>query len=215
MGGAAFGPDGAFPPGRRGVLEVMTESGTPLGFPDRIETDRLVLLKPRPGDAEAIFERYAQDCSVTQYLSWRPHTDIEETRDFLEGCLTRWERGSDFDWVITMRGKDTCIGMAALRIRDSRAELGYVLAWPFWGKGIMTEAVRALASLAFARPDISRVWAVCDVENAASARVLEKAGLVREGILHRWASHPNVSPEPRDCLCYAKGKDSYKCKVES
>jgi len=41
------------------------------------------------------------------------------------------------------------------------------------------------------------------VENLASARVLEKAGMHREGMLRRWSVHPNVSPEPRDCLCYA------------
>jgi [ribosomal protein S5]-alanine N-acetyltransferase len=50
------------------------------------------------------------------------------------------------------------------------------------------------------------VWAVCDVENAASARVLEKAGMRREGVLRRWAMHPNMGEEPRDSFCYAKVK---------
>ncbi|MGH6943752.1 MAG: GNAT family N-acetyltransferase, partial [Geminicoccaceae bacterium] len=80
----------------------------------------------------------------------------------------------------------------------------YVLARPFWGRGYMTEAVRALIRAALADPWIFRVWAFCDVENLASARVMEKAGMSFEGRLRRWTVHPNVGPEPRDVLCYAK-----------
>ena len=47
------------------------------------------------------------------------------------------------------------------------------------------------------------VWATCDVDNLASARVLEKAGFEREGRLHNWIVHPNIGPEPRDCYVYA------------
>ena len=50
---------------------------------------------------------------------------------------------------------------------------------------------------------IHRVWAVCDVENRGSARVLEKVGMQREAILRKWLVHPNISPIPRDCYCYA------------
>ncbi len=67
----------------------------------------------------------------------------------------------------------------------------------------MTEAVRAVIAWVFAQPGIYRVWAVCDVENLASARVLEKAGMHLEGILRRWLIHSNVSVEPRDCFCYS------------
>lgn len=45
---------------------------------------------------------------------------------------------------------------------------------------------------------------VCDVDNPASARVMEKAGMTREGILRRWHIAPNISPEPRDCIVCAK-----------
>jgi RimJ/RimL family protein N-acetyltransferase len=86
--------------------------------------------------------------------------------------------------------------------------LGYVLGRKFWGQGYMTEAVRAVVDYALAEPEVFRVWAVCDVENAASARVLEKAGMRREGILRRWSMHPNISDEPRDSLCYARVKEA-------
>jgi ribosomal-protein-alanine N-acetyltransferase len=51
--------------------------------------------------------------------------------------------------------------------------------------------------------EIYRVWAVCDVDNVSSARLLESVGMQFEGKLRRWLVHPNVSAAPRDCLCYA------------
>jgi len=50
---------------------------------------------------------------------------------------------------------------------------------------------------------IYRVWATCDVDNVASARLLERVGMEREGVLRRWLVHPNLSEAPRDCLCYS------------
>jgi RimJ/RimL family protein N-acetyltransferase len=67
----------------------------------------------------------------------------------------------------------------------------------------MTEAARAVVDWALGQPGIYRVWAVCDVENAASTRVLEKVGMQREGVLRRWIIHPGVDAVPRDCYCYA------------
>ncbi len=68
----------------------------------------------------------------------------------------------------------------------------------------MTEALRAVIDYAFRDPRVYRVWAVCDAENVASARVLEKAGMSFEGVLRRYGIHPNISPEPRDARCYAR-----------
>ena len=65
------------------------------------------------------------------------------------------------------------------------------------------EALRPIVEWSLAQPGIFRVWALCDVDNAASARVLEKVGMRREGLLRRNTMHPNVSDEPRDSYCYA------------
>jgi RimJ/RimL family protein N-acetyltransferase len=64
------------------------------------------------------------------------------------------------------------------------AEVGYWLGVEFWGRGIATAAVRELTRLAFTRhPDLRRLYAIPYATNAASARVLEKAGYTREGTL--------------------------------
>jgi [ribosomal protein S5]-alanine N-acetyltransferase len=67
----------------------------------------------------------------------------------------------------------------------------------------MPEALVEVALWAMRQQGIWRIGAYCDVENRASAHVMEKAGLQREGILRRWIIHPNVSAEPRDCFSYA------------
>jgi len=153
-------------------------------------------------DAEAIFETYAQDADVTRFLTWRPHRTIGETRDFLQSRLDAWRKRSGFTWAITLRDQ-TLIGGIALRIYGRKADVGYVIARPFWNQGYASEALQAIVDWALAQPEIFRVWAVCDIDNVASARVLEKVGMQREGVLHSWIMHPNLSDKPRDCLCYA------------
>jgi RimJ/RimL family protein N-acetyltransferase len=67
----------------------------------------------------------------------------------------------------------------------------------------MAEAVRPVVAWLLSQPEIYRVWAFCDLENTGSARVLEKVGMQREGVLRRWAVHPNVGDTPRDCVCFS------------
>jgi RimJ/RimL family protein N-acetyltransferase len=62
----------------------------------------------------------------------------------------------------------------------------------------------AAVAWAEAQVGLTRIWAYCDVDNPASGRVMEKAGLSFEGIRERFAVHPNISAEPRDCRCYGK-----------
>jgi RimJ/RimL family protein N-acetyltransferase len=171
--------------------------------PEHIETDRLILRPPALADAESIFQTYAQDPEVTRYLTWRPHTSITETLEFLSGCLAAWQGAQRFPYVVTLKGADSAIGMIEIRLDSFKAEVGYGMGRAYWGKGYMTEALRALITWALAQPRIYRVWAICDVDNLASARVLEKAGMQREGLLRREIIHPNISAEPRDCYLYA------------
>jgi RimJ/RimL family protein N-acetyltransferase len=177
--------------------------------PTHIETARLILRKPVVADTPLIYEAYANDAEVTRYLTWRPHRTLADGEEPAAHRLAAWESGEYFCWVITRRKEDggELIGMISIRPDAWRVDLGYVLGRKFWGRGYMTEAVRAVVDYALAEPEVFRVWAVCDVENEASARVLEKAGMRREGVLRRWAVHPNISDEPRDSLCYARVKE--------
>jgi ribosomal-protein-alanine N-acetyltransferase len=174
--------------------------------PETLETARLQLRKPRMEDAEIIFEQYAQDPEVTRFLTWRPHESIDVTRTFLQRCLFVWEQGSAFPMSIVRREDGHMMGMVEMRIDGHKAEFGYGIARHYWGQGYMSEAVRALVEWALNQPQIYRVGAICDIENAGSARVMEKAGMQREGILRRWIYHPNRSDEPRDVYVYSMVK---------
>jgi RimJ/RimL family protein N-acetyltransferase len=168
-----------------------------------VRTDRLVLRPPEPADAVAIFQAYAQDPEVTRYLTWRPHRSLAETRKVIGNAMAGWSGGTRFSWVITRVEDGSVLGMLSVRVEGHMAVVGYVLARSAWGNGYMPEAVRGIIEMLWARPAMFRIWAVCDVDNVASARVLEKAGMLREGRLARFIVHPNLSDEPRDVYCYA------------
>ena len=171
--------------------------------PEMFETTRLILRLPTMDDAEQIFEKYAQDTDVSKYLFWRPHENIETTKQFLSRCIQCWKGGTAFPWVITRKEDNTMLGMIEMRIDGFRADFGYGIARQYWGNGYTTEAVKVVIHWALEQTSIYRVWAICDIENRASARVLEKAGLQKEGVLRRYTIHPNISSEPRDCYCYS------------
>lgn len=171
--------------------------------PEIFETARLELRPPTVKDAQDIFESYAHDKVVTRYLHWEAHDSIEKTRTFLKRCVTVWQAGTAFPWVMVLKESGHIIGMIEMRQDGHRADLGYVLAREYWDQGYASEAAQLVADWTIAQPDIYRVWAVCDVDNHASARVLEKIGMQREGILRRWLFHPNVDKHPRDCIVYS------------
>lgn len=171
--------------------------------PEQFETERLILRKPRMDDAPAIFSAYAQDPEVTRYMTWRPHKNVEETYRICELMLKLWDNGEAYSYAITFKNSDSVIGMIAMHPEGFKVGIGYVLARPHWGKGYITEAVLAVTNWLLAQPDIYRVFATCDVENLASARVMEKVGMQREGSLRKYIVHPNISDEPRDSYIYA------------
>lgn len=171
--------------------------------PETFTTKRLLLRLPRVSDAKAIFCNYAQDSEATRYLVWRPYTDIRDTETFLKHCEMVWRENLEFPWAITLQENDDVIGMVGLRINDFKADVGYVIGPSWWSQGYATEAVQPVVDWALSQPTIFRVWAMVDVDNPASARVLEKVGMKREGVLRRSSLHPNVSDEPRDSYCYA------------
>ncbi|MBD2095311.1 GNAT family N-acetyltransferase [Trichocoleus sp. FACHB-591] len=172
-------------------------------LPKSLYTERLLLRPPRLEDANAIFQTYAQDPEVTRYLIWQPHQSITETQAFLTECLAAWHQGDRFPWIMTRAEDGQLLGMIELRLEGHRAEVGYVLARQFWGQGYVTEALRAVLKAGLALPQLYRIEAQCDVENIASARVMEKAGMMQEGVLRRFMILQNLSQEPRDVYSYA------------
>jgi len=171
--------------------------------PEQMDTERLILRKPKLEDSIHVFEGWAQDADVTRFLTWHPYQRVEQVAEFIRRCIVDWEKGWRFPFILSIKENRKVAGMIDPRVEGHRLGIGYALARPHWGKGYMTEATRAIIDWAFQQKDIYRVYAVTDVENTGSQRVLEKAGMNREGLLRRYIVHPNISDEPRDCYMYA------------
>lgn len=133
-----------------------------------------------------------------------PYTE-EDGRAFISAMLTA-EQNDTFAFAVTADGK-VAGSIGAFRqgnIHSRTAELGYYLAEEYWGKGIMTLAVKQLCDYVFSHSDILRIYAEPFAHNAASRRVLEKAGFSLEGILRH-----NAVKDGRvvDMAMYSRLKD--------
>jgi RimJ/RimL family protein N-acetyltransferase len=171
--------------------------------PETFDLRRIRLRRPRLSDAEAIFE-YGSDPEVARYADWPIRSTLDQILESLRQRSESWEKGVEFYWVITLPIKDRAIGGVSCCVVQHSVEFGFLLNRRYWRNGYATDASQAIVEWAFSVPTIWRVWATCDTENLASARVLEKAGLSREGTLRRWVVRPNLSSEPRDAFIYSK-----------
>ncbi len=151
-----------------------------------LETGRLLLRKMRLDDAEAMFA-YASDPEVTRYVLWETHRSIEDSESFLGFATEGYRRGDFGGWGVVLKDSGAFVGTCGIDVdygpEHARAELGYVLSREHWGKGLMPEAVRAVIAFGFGRMRLNRLEARCVAENTASARVMEKAGMIYEGTL--------------------------------
>jgi [ribosomal protein S5]-alanine N-acetyltransferase len=133
-------------------------------------------------------QRHANNRNVSMHLRDRfPYPyESEQARTFL-GWIAK--QPSPTVWAIDVDGE--AVGGIGIELHSDvervSAEIGYWLGESRWGRGIATEALTAVTAEAFRRFDITRLYAVPFADHAASVRVLEKAGYVREGHLHRSA----------------------------
>lgn len=146
-----------------------------------ITTNRLILRPWREDEAEVMF-RWASNPAVGPIAGWPTHQSVEESREIIRTVFSVPET-----YAIVLRATDEPIGSAAIKVGERvssslqstsgrEAELGYWLAEPYWGQGLMTEAVRALICRAFEELNFSRIWCGYYEGNERSRRVMEKCG---------------------------------------
>ena len=164
------------------------------------ETDNFLVRPIEKSDVVFAFENWTQQYEIAKFMTWKPHISIEETKQFIDSCIKGWQN-NDYTWIIETKLQRKIVGSFAARRNEHKVDIGYLLLKEHWGKGYMPEVIRAFIILAFKIEGVSRVWAVCDIENQASKRALEKAGMESEGILKSWLVHPNMGRTPRDCHC--------------
>lgn len=173
-------------------------------LPDDLETERLTLRKPDEKDAEPVFASIVSDASLTKYLGWEPHDNVEQTRDFLSEAGKKWALGSEYTYLVSEKADAKIVGIILLAVRKCEADFGYVISREKWNRGYATEVVEKILSL-LPSYGIRRFTATCDAENAASARVLEKCGMRCERKLPKNSIRPYFSKiEARDDMLYSR-----------
>ena len=167
--------------------EFMTEMKDVNGEPSRVyvkkikrilETKRLILRSWKDSDAEDLY-KYASAPDVGPIAGWPPHQSLDESRDIIKNVLNGKEA-----YAICLQEDGKAIGTIELKLnghtdmtdRDDECEMGYWLGKPFWGRGIMTEAVKEMLRHAFEDLGMQKVWIGYYEGNNKSKRVQEKCG---------------------------------------
>jgi len=178
---------------------------TTLRPPQNFRTARTTLRPVTRGDAAAIFNGYANSPWATRYMVW-PRTTAPAVDGVAERSEQSWASGHAFPWAVVLQSTREFIGVIELRLNPPKADLGYIFCEPFWGRGLASEVVSCVVEWAFAQAEIFRVWATCHPDNAASIRVLNKAGLKFEARLENWEPRPRLGLAAGPSLVYARIK---------
>ena len=142
-----------------------------------LKTERLILRRWEDSDAESLYE-YAKDPDVGPIAGWPAHQSIEESRDVIKNVFNGKEA-----YAVCLKTDNKTIGAIELKLnghtdmteRDDECELGYWLGKPFWGQGLMPEAVKEILRHAFEDIGMTKVWVGYYEGNTKSKRVQEKS----------------------------------------
>ena len=164
--------------------------------PEKIETARLLLRKPKASDAQAVFGRYANDREVTRFLSWPTHRSVADTLAFLSWSDSEWPRWPAGPFLVFARdGK--LLGSTGLSYKtNTLAITGYAFARDAWGNGYATESLGAIVDLG-RETGVQRLEAICHVDHQPSAKVLEKCGFRQEEVRRDHFAFPNLGPQKK------------------
>jgi len=150
-----------------------------------LQTERLTLRFYALSDIPALMPLIgAREVAATTLRIPHPYTE-SDAQHFIAGTQKEFSAGSGLRLGIVVRESDTLCGGVGLRIEPDhrRAELGYWIGVPYWGKGYATEAARAVVEYGFGTLRLHRIFASHFANNPASARVLRKIGMRHEGSL--------------------------------
>ncbi len=149
-----------------------------------LTTNRLLLREFTENDWQPTLA-YQSDPLYLRYNPWMYRTE-QDVRDFIY-MFINWQRTqprTKFQLAIVLQREQRLIGNCGIRMHtpDAReADIGYELDSRYWGQGYATEAARTMLAFGFRELQLHRIWAHCIAENVASAHVLEKIGMQREG----------------------------------
>lgn len=145
---------------------------------ETIRTARLVLRRLREEDAAALYRNCSSDRETVRFLTRRADSCPEETENLVRQWAEAYGQDDFFLWGIEYEGEIVgTVNLHDVSRADGCCGIGYSIGSRWWNRGIMTEAVRAVTAHAFEKLNLRRIAGWCAEGNAASARVMEKAGM--------------------------------------
>ncbi len=182
--------------------------------PPVLETERLYLKKISPENAADMYE-YSCDPDVVKYLTWSCHSSEKETERYIKLLQKKYTQGVFNDWGLILKdgGKfiGTC-GFTSFDLEKNTAEIGYVLAKPFWGMGLAAEAAARVMEFGFDSFGLSGFCAKCMEGNDASMRVMQKLGMSFEGI---YKNSMFIKGSYKTIIVYSVTKETYYSKRDN
>lgn len=164
--------------------------------PVSLVTERLMLRPLLESDVDAFFSIWSH-AETMKYFSFPTMTSIDQAHERVSRILSASEKGENFFCTIEIRETGEVIGNCALFHGDAqcrRAEIGFCLNRNHWRKGYAEEAASAVIGHGFDAINLHRIEADIDPRNEASAKLLERLGFIREGLLReRWIVDGEVS----------------------
>jgi ribosomal-protein-alanine N-acetyltransferase len=146
-----------------------------------LETERLRLRAVTPNDLP-ILRELRTDEDVQKYIK-RPKETMERTQEVLKEMMDGVANNETIAWLITMKATGAVVGTMGLWRIDKyhhKGEIGYMSFKRYWGKGIVSEALKVVVDYGFRVMRLHRIEGEIDPENIASGKVLEKLGFERE-----------------------------------
>ncbi|MCY3505282.1 MAG: GNAT family protein [Chloroflexi bacterium] len=171
--------------------------------PPELRTDRLLLRPFRADDVDDVFS-FSSDPEWGRYLEVPSPYSRRDAEEFVAGAVLL-PAGEKLRWAIVHEGHVSGF-VNLMPAAAGAAELGYGIARPLWGQGVVTEAANAVLQYGFDSLGLARIYAYAVVDNEASWRVMEKLGMRREGFLRR---HRMIRGEYVDDVLYSIVRDDW------
>lgn len=157
-----------------------------------IPTERLLLSRPREADLDDFVLQINSTGDFSKNLFNIPFPYPKENAEkWLELCNAGIETGDSFRFAIREKEIGKLIGTIGLHLSKEhhKAELGYWLGKDYWGKGYLTEALKAVLQFGFDHVQLNKIYATHFVYNPASGKVMQKVGMKFEGLLKQEYFH--------------------------
>jgi len=154
-----------------------------------LETEQLILRRFKIGDAQDMYQNWANDSEVNKFLSWPVHQSVDVSKAVIADWIKHYSEPDNYQWAITLKLSDQGVigSIGVLHKKDDikMVQIGYCIGRKWWHQGITSEALRALIDFFISEVGVNRVEAMHDPNNPNSGKVMLKCGMKYEGTMRQ------------------------------